>query len=148
MSYLHQLDQWSNKHQYNWFVVLRVVLGLCLFFKGIQFIKDAEILEQLITKNALSQNFLWLNDFIPWLHLSGGIMILIGLFTRLSVILQIPVLVGAVFFTNSGSSILTGQSDLIFSLVVLLLLFFFLVEGGGPISLDKALRKPKRIMYF
>ena len=75
-------------------------------------------------------------------------MILIGLFTRLSVILQIPVLVGAVFFTNSGSSILTGQSDLIFSLVVLLLLFFFLVEGGGPISLDKALRKPKRIMYF
>jgi len=71
-------------------------------------------------------------------------MLIAGLFTRLSVLLQVPVLFGAVFFVNSKGSIFAGESDLLFSVIVLLLLLFFLIEGGGPFSLDNALRNNKK----
>jgi len=144
MKYLHQIDVWSSKHHPKWLVTIRALLGLSLMVKGIQFIKNDAELEQLINQTSVSQNFLWLNTFIPWLHLLGGSMIVVGLFTRLSVLLQIPILLGAVFFVNSKYSHLANGADLTFSILVLLMLFFFLVEGGGIFSLDNGLRTNKR----
>lgn len=144
MTYFQQLDQWSIRHHQRWFVVLRIGLGLSLIIKGIQFTKNAAVLEQLIQQTKMPGNFPWLNTFVPWLHLLGGSLLLAGLFTRLSALVQIPVLVGAVFFVNAKKGIITGESDLLFSVIVLLLLFFFLLEGGGPYSLDNGLRTPKK----
>lgn len=144
MKYLHQINEWSSKHHPKWFVVLRVFLGLSLIITGIRFIKNEVELEQLINQTAFSQSIAWLNTFIPWLHLIGGILILAGLFTRLSALLQIPVLLGAVFFVNAKHSIFSGESDLFFSIIVLLLLVVFLIEGGGLFSLDNALRNQKK----
>lgn len=143
MTLLQQLNQWSIRHHQRWFVVLRVGLGLGLIIKGIQFIKNKTELEQFIHQSAVSENFQWLNTFIPWLHLLGGSMLLAGLFTRLSALLQIPILIGAVFFVNAKRGIFAGESDLLFSVIILLLLLFFLLEGGGPYSLDNGLRKQK-----
>jgi putative oxidoreductase len=138
MTYLQQLQQWSSRHPPKWFVVPRVILGVTLIVKGIQFIKDSTHLEQLLQKIPSAQNISWFNTFIPWLHFLGGSLIVAGLFTRISCVLQIPVLLGAVFFaTNPGSA------DFIFSLIILLLLFFFFVEGGGPYSIDNARLKQK-----
>jgi uncharacterized membrane protein YphA (DoxX/SURF4 family) len=144
MTYLQQINQWSINHHPKWFVVLRTLLGLSLILKGIQFIKNTAVLEQLITQNPVSQNMFWLNVFIPWLHLFGGIMIIAGLFTRLSAALQIPVLFGAVFFINVKQHVFSGNSDLLFSMTVLVLLLLFLIEGGGAFSLDNALRSSKK----
>jgi uncharacterized membrane protein YphA (DoxX/SURF4 family) len=144
MKYLHQIDVWSSKHHPKWLVTIRALLGLSLMVKGIQFIKNDAELEQLINQTSVSQNFLWLNTLIPWLHLLGGSMILAGLFTRLSVLLQIPILLGAVFFVNSKYSHLANGPDLTFSILVLLMLLFFLVEGGGIFSLDNGLRTNKK----
>jgi len=63
-------------------------------------------------------------------------MIVIGLFTRLAALLQLPILIGAIIFVNTRSGIYAGQSDLLFSIIVLVLLIFFLIEGGGPYSMD------------
>ena len=144
MGFLHQINEWSSKHHPKWLVVLRAGLGLCLLVKGVQFIQDTAALEQLLAKTSLSQNITWLNTFIPWLHLFGGIMIIIGLFTRISALLQIPVLLGAVFFIHSKQNIFASESGLLFPIIILLLLLFFLVEGGGPFSLDNALRNQKK----
>ena len=144
MTYLQQINEWSIKHHPRWLVVLRTILGLCLILKGIQFIKDSAVLEQLISRAPVSGNILWLNIFIPWLHLFGGSMIIAGLFTRLSSALQLPILFGAVFFVNAKQSIFSGDSNLPFSIIVLLLLVLFFVEGGGPLSLDNAFRNQKK----
>lgn len=143
MTHLQQLHQWSAKNHLRWFVVLRVILGLALIVKGIQFIKNTSTLEQLMHHSVASQNLQWLTTFIPWLHLFGGCMLLAGLFTRFSVLLQIPVVAGAVFFINAKDGVFAGSTDLLFSVVVLFLLLFFLLEGGGPYSLDNALRYSK-----
>lgn len=144
MTYLQQVSDWSRKHQRNWFVVLRIFLGLSLFLKGIQFLKETEILEELISRSVVTGNITWLNTFIPWLHLFGGMMIIMGLFTRISVLLQLPILLGAVFFTNSMQEIIPGRSELLFSGMILMLLLFFLVEGSGPLSLDNAWRSKRQ----
>lgn len=144
MTYLQQINQWSSTHHPKWLVVLRTLLGVSLFIKGIQFLKDAAVLEQMISQAAVSQQMMWLNIFIPWLHLFGGSMIIAGLYTRISAAVQLPVLFGAVFLVHHKPTVFSGDSGLIFSIVVLLLLFVFLIEGGGPFSLDNALRSTKK----
>jgi putative oxidoreductase len=140
MNIMHQMNEWSSRHHPKWLVVLRVLLGLCLFIKGISFIQNSVLLSTLLAQTSFLQNASWLSSFIPWLHLLGGSMILAGLFTRFWALVQIPVLLGAVIFVHAQSGIFAGQSDLLFSIVVLILLVFFFIEGGGPLSLDNYFR--------
>jgi putative oxidoreductase len=143
MSLFHQMNEWSYKHHPKWLVVLRVALGLCLFIKGVGFIQDSIILSGVISQTSFLKNASWLNTMIPWLHLLGGAMILAGLFTRFWCLIQIPVLIGAIIFVHASQGIFTGESDLLFSIIILVLLVFFFIEGGGPLSLDNFLRNPK-----
>ncbi len=136
MSYLQKIKEWSTRHNPKWLVVLRVALGLCLFIKGFEFIQNSTVLEEFVTGSFIGKSAPWLVTIIPWIHLLGGTLIIAGLFTRLAVLIQIPILLGAVFFVNSKRGIFAGESDLLFFLIILILLFFFLVEGGGSLSLD------------
>lgn len=140
MGMLHQLQQWSITHHPKWLVVLRVALGLSLMLKGISFISNNVSLQLLLKGTSFaSQN--WLITAIPWIHLLGGFFIIVGLFTRWAVLIQIPILLGAVFFVNVQKGIYAGQSELGLSIIILLLLCFFFAEGGGPISMDDYFRR-------
>ncbi len=141
MGILHRVDHWSVTHHPKWLVFLRVTLGICLFIKGISFLSNSVALENAISGSFLGRRALWLGFLIVWLHLIGGFMIIIGLFTRLAVALQIPILVGAVIFVNASKGLFAAESELTLSLVILALLIFFLFEGGGPLSLDSFFRK-------
>jgi len=140
MLYLHQIHEWSIKHQPKWLVVVRVALGLCLLAKGISFIRNSTILQEIFTRSSIPHSLAWLAYFIPWAHLFGGFMIVIGLFTRIAVLLQIPILIGAIIFVNTRSGVYSGESDLLFSIIVLVLLIFFLVEGSGYYSVDRQIK--------
>jgi uncharacterized membrane protein YphA (DoxX/SURF4 family) len=144
MNLLHQMNEWSSKHHPKWLVVLRAALGLCLFIKGVGFIQNNVILTEIVSQSTLIQKAPWLNTLIPWLHLLGGVMILVGLFTRFWCLVQIPILIGAIIFVHTKQGLFAGESDLLFSIIVLLLLAFFFIEGGGPLSLDNFLRNPAK----
>jgi len=145
MSVLQQIDKWSSAHHPRWLIVLRVALGLCLFIKGISFISNITTLEILLQKDFKTSS-LWIAYAVTWIHLFGGLMIVVGLLTRLVVLLQIPILVGAIVMVNTNQTIFSGSSELLFPIVLLLLSIFFLIEGGGPISLDNYFRKHPRDM--
>ena len=145
MSLLHQMNEWSSKHHPKWLVFLRVALGLCLFIKGFEFIQNSVELTGFFSATSYFQKATWLNTVIPWIHLLGGSMIIVGLFTRLWTLVQIPVLLGAVFFVNAKTGVFAGESDLMFAIIILLLLVFFFIEGGGPISLDNYFKNYKKI---
>ncbi|HLY69608.1 MAG TPA: DoxX family protein [Puia sp.] len=137
MGTLQQIKHWSITHHPRWFVVLRVALGICLFVKGIFFMMNAVTLQELISSDAvISKGVNWLPILITWAHLLGGFLIIIGLFTRVAVILQIPILIGAVVFIIAKEKMFGPGSELLFAFIILVLLFLFLIEGGGPISLD------------
>ena len=141
MGILHHIDQWSTTHHPRWLVLLRVALGISLFSKGISFLSNTVDLETLLTESSLRASPVWLILIITWIHLLGGFLIIAGLFTRLAVLLQIPILFGAVVFVNAPKGIFAGESEFTFSLLILLLLIFFFIEGGGPVSLDDYFRK-------
>jgi uncharacterized membrane protein YphA (DoxX/SURF4 family) len=145
MSLMNQMNEWSNKHHPKWLVVLRVVLGVCLFLKGFDFIQNSVELTGFFSATSYFQKATWLNTVIPWLHLLGGSMIIVGLFTRFWSLVQVPILLGAVFFVNTTTGVFAGESDVMFPIIILVLLVFFFIEGGGPISLDNYFRNYKKI---
>ncbi len=138
---LGQLERWSTTHHPRWLVVLRVVLGLCLFWKGITFISNTVALQTMLADRGLNSYADWLPLVITWTHLLGGFLVIIGLFTRWAVLLQIPILLGAVIFINAPRGVFAAESEFGLALVILLLLIFFFFEGGGPISLDNFFKK-------
>ncbi|HMO62619.1 MAG TPA: DoxX family protein [Ferruginibacter sp.] len=139
MGVLSQLEQWSSRHNPRWLVVVRAGLGLCLFIKGIQFIRNSIYLDNVFA-GSLPQ-LAWMAEVLPYIHLLGGALIIAGLFTRFWCALHIPVLLGAIFMVNIKQGFFSGGTDLPFSIILLLLLIFFLIEGSGRLSLDNAFRK-------
>ena len=134
MAILHQLDKWSTTHP-RLLLLLRAALGIALTSKGIYFISDIMSLKALLAENSFGFLPDWIVLVITWIHLLCGFLITIGLFTRLSALIQIPILIGAVII-NLSVGIFTPGSELVFSLLVLVLLVFFLFEGGGEFSVD------------
>ncbi len=145
MSLMHQMDEWSSKHHPKWLVVLRVALGVCLFLKGFEFIQNSVELTSFFSATSYFQKATWLNTVIPWVHLLGGSMIIVGLFTRLWTVVQIPILLGAVFFVNASTGPFAGETNVMFPLIILIMLIFFFIEGGGPISLDHYFKNYRKI---
>jgi|HubBroStandDraft_6_1064221.scaffolds.fasta_scaffold1554383_1 putative oxidoreductase len=145
MGTLQQIQTWSITHHPRWLVVLRVALGLALFFKGISFMFNAVALDELVSGTIVSKGMDWLALIITWAHLLGGFMIIIGLLTRWAVLLQIPILIGAVIFISEKQKMFTQGPEFLFAVLILVLLFFFLVEGGGPVSLDNYLSKHRKL---
>jgi putative oxidoreductase len=140
MGTLQQIHQWSLTHHPRWLVVVRVALGLCLFVKGIFFLVNTATLEELVKGSLVANRSDWVVIGITWAHLLGGFLIIIGLLTRWAVVLQIPILMGAIIFINTRREAF-GSFELPFALIVLLLLMLFLIEGGGPVSLDNYFSK-------
>ena len=131
----------SKLNHLKWVVVFRVILGLSLFLKGIQFIQDKSEIRKVFTESLMLREYFWLQTVIPWLNILCGFFIVIGLYTSLMVIIQIPIMIGAIFFVNSKHGAFEGESNLALSIVILVLLIFFLFVGGGNFAWDKVLRK-------
>ena len=134
----------SKLTQLKWVVVFRAILGLSLFLKGIQFIQDKSVIRKVFTESLILQDYFWLQTVIPWLNILCGFFIVIGLYTRLMAIIQIPIIIGAIVFVNSKHGAFEGESDLALSIVILVLLLFFLFVGGGNFTWDQVLKKENK----
>jgi putative oxidoreductase len=132
----------TSVNQPAWLTLFRIILGLVLFWKGIVFIRDTAQLEQMIQQTRIgifSQNSQLLSFVISYLSLLCGLFILTGLFTRTSCLVQIPILLVAIFFVNA-KNIGESGSELIVSIVVLAFLVLFAVKGSGTLSADEFFR--------
>ncbi|MBS1751992.1 MAG: DoxX family protein [Bacteroidetes bacterium] len=143
MNLLHSVERWGDAHHPKWLDIIRVVLGLFLVFKGIDFINHMDRLTDLMGRSRFlgSLSLGLLAHYIVFAHLVGAALITAGLLTRLACLVQIPILIGAVFFINSSAGILAPYDVLWLSVIVLLLLVFFLIAGSGPFSVDEQMKK-------
>lgn len=132
----------TNDNQPGWYSLVRFALGMILFWKGIIFIRDTEYLKLLIGRTgigALTPYTEFLSFVVAFLSLLCGLFIACGLFTRTCSVIQIPILIIAVFFINTknfGSS----TFEWILSIVTLILLVFFAIKGSGALSADQFFR--------
>ena len=131
-----------------WLAILRVLLGMSLFIKGIHFIQNKSEIAQVFHESLILQKYFWLQTIIPWMNLLCGVFIIIGLYTRLAVLVQIPILIGAIVFVNTKKGLFAGESELAFSIVILVLLIVFLFMGGGHLSYDKYIHNDKKVKNY
>jgi len=144
MNVIRKIEHWGDVHHAKWLDYLRIVLGLIIFGKGISFISDTSVLQNLITQNnvfGFSGMMISVGIHVVALaHLVGGILITLGLVTRFAAVIQIPILLFAVFFVNLTSGFSAPNSELWLSVLVLFLLIMFWVVGSGPLSVDEGLK--------
>lgn len=124
------------------FDLLRIYLGAGLFVKGILFLTDMTGLSEMLMQSGRFQPFTFLlSHYIPLAHIGGGFMMAIGLWTRTAILVNIPVLFGAVFFVYFEKGLFTQNQGLEFTALVFFLLIVLLIWGPGRWSVDSYLSK-------
>ena len=132
-----------NVRQPAWLIVLRIALGLILIWKGVTFVRDISSLESLIKQTGIgifTENDSALALVVTMLTLLCGLFITIGLFTRISSIVQIPVVLVAILFVII-KNIERNAFELVLTIVVLVLLIVFAIKGSGAFSADEYFRR-------
>jgi putative oxidoreductase len=133
MEVILKLNRWANAHTNYGIDALRIALGLFLAYKGIAFF-NSEYLDNIAGSEGI---YFLLTHYISMAHLAGGILIALGLITRLSALIQIPILAGAVIMNFTGTM---NVSYLAQAGIALILCIFFLFYGSGKHSVDYKLK--------
>lgn len=136
MSFIQQFRTWTASHNPKWLALIRVALGAALLLKGVNFLNDLPGLDRLIEANHLTGYSTLIRNTVPWVHVGGGFLIIIGLFTRFAAFIQIPIILAAIFLVNSKEGFIGSGTNLIYSIIILLLVLVFVIEGSGPLSLS------------
>ncbi len=125
------------------FEAIRIHVGLGLMIKGWLFLTNPVI----INKYLLSIN----NDFFSFVishyvcfaHLAAGLTLMLGLLTRISAAIQIPIIAGAIFLIHLQEGLFSPNQGLEFTLLILTILVMVVFRGGGVLSVDYYLSQNK-----
>lgn len=136
---IKQLQDWVQSHLDHFMDLVRIYLGLGLLVKGVFFLMHPETLKL----PAHYENLMPLAQMVPYVHIVGGFLLMIGLLVRFAAFIQIPILAGAVMLVNLPNMMsLTSREGFEFSALVLFLLGLVFLKGAGPLSLSAKLHKP------
>lgn len=139
MGAILRLNRWANAHTNYGIDALRVLFGAFIFYKGIFYFNEsnqAETYRMLAALPGFASNMIIIH-IIAMAHICGGILIALGLITRIAVAMQIPILVAAVIVNLMGELNAIG---LIQSGTSTVLAIFFLFYGSGKHSVDYSLK--------
>lgn len=138
MNYVEKFEYWGDHHHPKWLDIIRIVLGIFLCYKGVDFLRNSSTLMGLMQLTSPFSDFMiiMLAHYVAFAHIIGGFFLGIGLFTRAACLIQIPILLGAVIFVNFNTTMdmFSPYSQLFLSVTTLLLLVYFLIIGNGPLS--------------
>jgi putative oxidoreductase len=133
----------SSFSQPLWLTILRIVLGIILIWKGFNFIRDTAHLKSMIEQTGVgvfSKSSGAFASIVSILTLLCGFFITVGLFTKASCIVQIPIVILAIIFVHTKN--IEGNSfELILTIIVLGLLALFAIKGSGSLSADEYFRR-------
>src|SRR5579859_2958028 len=102
MNLVQRMEHWGDRHHPQWLDYLRIALGVFLCYKGVQFLSNMGAMLDLMTNKMSFGSFtsVLMSNYISFAHILGGILLILGVLTRFACILQIPILLGAIFFIN------------------------------------------------
>jgi putative oxidoreductase len=147
MDLLHRIEFWGDRHHPKWMDIVRIALGVLLCLKAIQFPQQMSVLLGKMPNEFSGNAFLvvLLGHYVLFAHLMGGILLMLGIYTRFACLIQLPILLGAIIFINTSADLWKPYSELSLSIVVFLLLLYFLIAGNGHWSVEKYLVEKKDI---
>ncbi|HTI12453.1 MAG TPA: DoxX family membrane protein [Puia sp.] len=139
MNLVQRVEHWGDTHHPQWLDILRIALGIFLCYKGVEFLTNMGTMLGLMTTKMSFGSFtaVLMSNYISFAHILGGILLILGVLTRFACILQIPILIGAIFFINASPDMYRPFSQLLLAILVLLLLICFLIVGNGKLAFLK-----------
>ncbi len=132
-----ELRAWLETHRLLGYDLIRMYLGVALFVRGWLFVADSSRIMAFVEGQDLDW-FLPMAavHYVALAHLAGGLMLAVGLLTRLAALAQVPILFVATFFLHLQEGLLSTSQSLELSALVLFLLVVYSIFGAGPYSLD------------
>ena len=141
MKRLKSFEKSSLKDADGVFAVLRVFLGGILLWKCAEFYFNRELLLEMIAGTEIDWFFpmAWAH-YVILAHFLGALCLFGGLATRFACIVQLPILLGAVFWVHLPAIMQIHQTVSIvefnLALMTLVMLLFYSFRGAGIYSLD------------
>jgi putative oxidoreductase len=135
------ITSWTDAHHPKWFDVLRMLLGVILFFKGLTFILDKELTLRILHDNNFEFFPLLVVHYVIIFQMAHSVLITFGLVTRYASAAQIPIVLGAIVLIATDSTFQPLGSDLWLAVLLLFLLLFFFIYGAGPLSVDAMIKR-------
>jgi putative oxidoreductase len=142
----HPMAERKNRNSASnpvWMDGLRILLGLFLFVKGVSFLNNSSDVFYLLSQQESLAHLRKASLFFSTFHIIGGLMIAFGFLTRFALLIQIPILIGAVFIVNTQNGLTLGNIELWVSAAVLALMLFFMIVGPGRYSVDHRILRHK-----
>jgi putative oxidoreductase len=143
MNVISRIERWGDSHHPAVIDVLRIVLGAFLFLKGFMFMQNMAYLKWMLDTQILVKLstvlITVLMCYTVLVHMAGGLLVMLGLATRVSALVQLPIIAGALFMVDNFRSPL--NADFWLTLITGILLVLFAVVGSGPLSLNNFLSK-------
>lgn len=137
MSTIRTLNKWANHHFVVPMTIFRIIFGAFLFYKGIQFESQTQIIIDLVNPLGIESGEMLVVHYVSMVHLAGGILVMFGLITRLALFFQLPIFLGAVVINAINHVEPFIMTQAIFGLIATLL---FLAYGSGRVSVDYKLQ--------
>lgn len=144
MKVLTKIQNWGDHHHPKWLDFFRIALGAVLMWKGIAFLTHLSTLTTYLIQSGLDDSIgsmatiSLIAHLIIALHLIGGLCIAVGAHTRLFSLLNLPILLVAVFYVDLQHSLFTPYADRWLAAIVTLGLICFMIEGDGVLLIDHA----------
>jgi uncharacterized membrane protein YphA (DoxX/SURF4 family) len=137
------LRHYADIHHHIWIDIIRIFLGIAIFIKGIYFIHNSDALLEIMQNSRIRGWTFIVEHQVAFTYLVGGILIAMGLLTRVAIAFSIVVFFGSIFCCLTNSGFFSVYSDLAFSIIVFVLLIFYLIWGPGKFSVDAYMKAHK-----
>jgi len=126
---------------------VRIFLGFALVVKGFAYLFHHAALATMMTQSGIPFAGAGFAELVALVHITGGLMMTFGILTRLGALIQIPNVLGAVFFVHLKEGLFTAGQTLEFTMLVLCLLCVIAVVGAGRLSIDWAFAEKRMRMH-
>ena len=147
----NEMNHWIKTHGDIALDLVRIYLGVGLIIKAVFFMTNSEYLLDLMdTTGSKWFGPAFLAHYVVLAHFFGGLLLTVGLITRGAAVVQLPILMGALFYVHLPhmmTSIEARQSTE-FAGLVLFLLILISYYGAGRLSLDYALGRKQNAALF
>jgi len=131
------MDKWSENNRDVGLLLLRIVLGGVLMLKGYRFLFHTTEITNLLNSFHQTPFSTVLTWVVIFANVAGGLFILIGIFTRIVCLVQIPILIGAML-VNMETHLL-NSSEWLLAFMTFFLIVYLYIYGSGKYSVQHAL---------
>src|SRR5579872_5467554 len=103
MNLVQRIEHWGDTHHPQWLDAVRILLGVFLCYKGVDFLMNMGTMLNLITNKMSFGSFstMLMSNYVAFAHILGGVLLILGVLTRFACLIQIPILLGAIFFVGA-----------------------------------------------